>query len=57
MARKWKQIDKFVEIFDHAIATSALREAATVRVVDFGAGKGYLTFAVHDHLRRTLGAS
>jgi SAM-dependent methyltransferase len=55
MARKWKQIDKFVEIFDHAVASSALRERARVRVVDFGAGKGYLTFAVHDHLVRTLG--
>jgi SAM-dependent methyltransferase len=55
MARKWKQIDKFVEIFDHAIASSLLRERPDVRVVDFGAGKGYLTFAVHDHLVRTLG--
>jgi hypothetical protein len=55
MARKWKQIDKFVEIFDHAIASSALHERASVRVVDFGAGKGYLTFAVHDHLVRALG--
>jgi hypothetical protein len=26
-----------------------------VRVVDFGAGKGYLTFAVHDHLRQQPG--
>lgn len=56
MARKWKQINKFVEVFDHAIKSSSL--AATeraIRVVDFGAGKGYLTFAIHDHLRRTLG--
>ena len=56
MARKWKQINKFVEVFDHAIATSTL--AATARpisVVDFGSGKGYLTFAVHDHLRHALG--
>ena len=26
-----------------------------IRVVDFGAGKGYLTFAVHDHLRHQPG--
>ncbi len=56
MARKWKQINKFVEVFDHAFATSALAgREAPVRVVDFGAGKGYLTFALHDHLRATLG--
>jgi SAM-dependent methyltransferase len=56
MARKWKQINKFVEVFDHAIATSRL--AATTKpitVIDFGSGKGYLTFAVHDHLRHALG--
>ncbi|MEO6744404.1 MAG: SAM-dependent methyltransferase [Caldimonas sp.] len=55
MARKWKQINKFVEVFDHAFATSALAARETpVRVVDFGSGKGYLTFALHDHLRGTL---
>jgi len=55
MARKWKQIDKFVEIVDHAVGSSALQGRDEVRVVDFGAGKGYLTFAVHDHLVRALG--
>ena len=55
MARKWKQIDKFVEIFEHALAASPLDSATTVRVADYGAGKGYLTFAVHDHLRRRAG--
>lgn len=55
MARKWKQINKFVEVFDHALATSPLRDAARIRVVDFGSGKGYLTFAIHDHLRLALG--
>jgi len=55
MARKWKQINKFVEVFDHAFATSALAQGDTpVRVVDFGSGMGYLTFALHDHLRGTL---
>jgi SAM-dependent methyltransferase len=54
MARKWKQIDKFVEVFSHALQSSALAQAPQVRVLDFGSGKGYLTFAVHDHLRHAL---
>lgn len=54
MARKWKQINKFVEVFDHALGTSAIAPTARVRVLDFGCGKGYLTFAVHEHLTRAL---
>ena len=54
MARKWKQINKFVEIFDHALGSSALAQQARLRVLDFGCGKGYLTFAVHEHLSRAL---
>lgn len=53
MARKWRQINKFVEVLDHAFAQSPLaaRDAAEpVRVLDFGAGRGYLTFAVHQRL-------
>ncbi len=55
MARKWKQINKFVEVLDHAVESSALRGASRVRVVDFGSGKGYLTFAVHDYLVNSRG--
>jgi hypothetical protein len=55
MARKWKQINKFIEVLEHAIEASALKDAAEVRVADFGAGKGYLTFAVHDYLQNRLG--
>ena len=54
MARKWRQINKFVEILEHAIAQSrlALRDPKLpVTVLDFGAGKGYLTFAVHHVLQ------
>ena len=51
MARKWKQINKFVEILAHAIDRTRLKDSATIRVVDFGAGKAYLTFAVHDWLQ------
>lgn len=51
MSRKWKQINKFIEVFAGARSRSALADAAHIRVADFGCGKGYLTFAIHDHLR------
>ncbi len=53
MARKWRQINRFVELLTTAFEQSVLaaRDAAEpVRVLDFGAGKGYLTFAVHHQL-------
>ena len=55
MARKWKQINKFIEVLDHALSDTALKQALRLDVVDFGSGKGYLTFAMHDYLRHTLG--
>ena len=51
MSRKWKQINKFIEVFGAALKKSALAESADVHVADFGSGKGYLTFAMHDWLR------
>jgi len=61
MARKWRQIDKFLEVLDHALdalpAATRDADAAPIRVVDYGAGKGYLTFAVHEHLRRRFGVA
>lgn len=55
MARKWKQINKFVEIFDHALHSAGLAGQPGLRVVDFGAGRAYLTFAVHDWLTHGCG--
>lgn len=54
MARKWKQINKFLEIFQHAFASSRIAKSKDVHVVDFGSGKAYLTFAIHDLLRNSL---
>lgn len=51
MSRKWKQIDKFVEVFSNALAASPVAAARALRIMDFGAGKGYLTFAIYDYLR------
>lgn len=55
MARKWKQINKFIEVFSHALSASPLREDQAIHAADFGSGKGYLTFAMHDYLRSSLG--
>jgi hypothetical protein len=55
MARKWKQINKFIEVFAHALERSPLQDARRLRVVDFGAGKAYLSFAIHDWLRHSRG--
>jgi hypothetical protein len=51
MSRKWKQINKFIEIFSAALKSSGLNDSPDVHVADFGSGKGYLTFAMHDWLR------
>ena len=54
MARKWKQINKFVEIFSGALEKIEQSEQA-LHVVDFGSGKGYLTFALYDYLAKNQG--
>lgn len=55
MSRKWKQINKFVEVFAASLARSPLAAQQQIHVVDFGSGKGYLTFAIHDWLRHSQG--
>jgi SAM-dependent methyltransferase len=55
VSRKWKQINKFIEVFAHALESSPLAQAKQLNIVDFGSGKGYLTFAIHDWLRNVKG--
>jgi 16S rRNA G1207 methylase RsmC len=50
MARKWKQINKFIEIFANAYEQIDA-EQKELNIVDFGSGKGYLTFALYDYLQ------
>jgi Methyltransferase domain len=50
MSRKWKQINKFIEVMTAALKSSPLADSPDVHVADFGSGKGYLTFAMHDWL-------
>jgi Methyltransferase domain len=57
MSRKYKQINKFIEVLAAAIDRSPLAQAQALNVVDFGSGKGYLTFAVHDWLRHNRGVA
>lgn len=52
---KYRQIKKFVEIVDGLIRQqSALENKDSLRIVDMGAGKGYLTFALYDYFTHTL---
>lgn len=55
MSRKWKQINKFIEIISGALKATNLDQKAGVKIADFGSGKAYLTFAVHDYLNQQLG--
>jgi hypothetical protein len=54
MAHKFRQINKFVEIFDSTLKAAGLGNQKRIRVCDLGAGKSYLTFAIDFHLRETL---
>lgn len=47
---KFKQIDKYLEIMEGLI--SGLPQQNDLQIVDMGAGKGYLTFALYDLLQR-----
>lgn len=55
MSNKWKQINKFIEILQAAVKDSGLLQAKQLHVADFGSGKAYLTFAMHDYFCQTLG--
>lgn len=50
---KFKQINKYIEIVDSQLKLVQLEE--NFHIVDMGAGKGYLTFALYDYITHTLG--
>jgi SAM-dependent methyltransferase len=52
MADKYRQINKYLEIIEGLIDSSNLPDE--INIVDMGSGKGYLTFALYDHLKSTL---
>src|SRR5262249_36996839 len=45
MTHKFRQINRFLELVDDIVPS--LGTASELRVVDFGCGKSYLTFALH----------
>lgn len=49
---KFRQINKFLEIMDHVISRDLSGDR--VRIVDFGSGKAYLTFAVYYYFKEVL---
>lgn len=50
---KWKQINHYIELLSGML--DELPQKNRLRVVDMGSGKGYLTFALYDYLRNSLG--
>ncbi len=50
MQKKWKQINKFIEIFARAVKDAGLLEREGLTIADFGSGKAYLTFAIAHYL-------
>jgi hypothetical protein len=63
MEAKFRQIHRFVELLDPLLVAAGLKretpasagEMEPLRLVDMGCGKGYLTFAAHEHLGRESG--
>ena len=50
---KFRQVNRFLELVDDVVPS--LQPDGTLRVVDFGCGKSYLTFAIHHLLTRLRG--
>ena len=50
---KYKQINHYIEILSSLLKN--LPERPQTTIVDMGAGKGYLTFALYDYLNNVLG--
>lgn len=50
---KFKQINRFIEFIDDAL--EHLPKDRTIRILDFGSGKSYLTFALYHYLHEMKG--
>ena len=50
---KFRQVNRFLELVDDVVPVAP--PEGTLRVVDFGCGKSYLTFAIHHLLTELRG--
>lgn len=51
MQDKFRQINRYIELVDEVLKSADLPDNFVV--ADMGSGKGYLTFALYDHLQKT----
>ncbi len=54
MQHKFKQVGKYIEILQPLL--EPFQQKKSLKIVDMGAGKGYLTFALHEYLAANMGA-
>lgn len=52
MHKKFKQIGRFTEILADKLTQSGATKQKRVKVIDIGAGKGYMTFAIYNYLAK-----
>lgn len=52
MHKKYKQIGRFTEILSDKLSQSGAMKQKRVKVIDIGAGKGYMTFAIYNYLAK-----
>lgn len=52
MHKKYKQIGRFTEILSDKLTQSGATNQKRVKVIDIGAGKGYMTFAIYNYLAK-----
>lgn len=52
MHKKYKQIVRFTEILSDKLTQSGAINQKRVKVIDIGAGKGYMTFAIYNYLTK-----
>ena len=50
---KWKQINRYLEFVEDVI--EQFDQTETIRIIDFGCGKSYLTFVLYYYLREVKG--
>jgi SAM-dependent methyltransferase len=56
MQRKYRQINQFLKMIEETVAVDAL-EDSPIRIVDFGCGNAYLTFAAYHYFAHVVGRS